>query len=95
VIMIVSLALALALAWAVSLAGAISAAPARLSLAALRGSTFPSRAVPSATHGISIAAGASCRASVSAFDDYDYGCGYGYSYYTPDSCYPLAYPPAF
>jgi hypothetical protein len=31
------------------------------------------------------------------FGDYDYGCGYGYpySYYTPDSCYPLVYPPAF
>jgi hypothetical protein len=31
------------------------------------------------------------------FDNYDYGCSYGYpySYYTPDSCYPLAYPPAF
>src|SRR6516162_8480181 len=59
-------ALASALAWVAALAGAISAAAPRLSLAALRGSTLPRRAVPCATNGISIAAGASCRASVSA-----------------------------
>jgi hypothetical protein len=70
------------------LSGAISAAPARLSLAALWGGPFRHernfdrrrRFVPGFGFG---------------FDDYDYGCGYGYSYYTPDSCYPLAYPPAF